>query len=117
MQIIFNIHNSYGVKLLTRLRLALSHLRDHRFRHCGNDTETATHFFLLCPSFHTPRQTLLNNIRNINEQILSHDEDKLIQTFTHGNSNCNLTVNRFIVCATIEYLILTELFKRPLFIQ
>ena len=35
---IFNIHNPYGIKLLTRLRLGLSHLRDHRFRHCFQDT-------------------------------------------------------------------------------
>ena len=77
---IFNIHNSYGIKLLTRLRLALSHLHNHSFSHCfqdilnpicdcGNDTETTTHFFLHCQSFKTPRQTLLNNIRNINEQF------------------------------------------------
>ena len=86
---IFNIHSPYGIKLLIKLQLGLSHLRDHKFRHCfqdtlnplhdrGNDTETATHFFLHCPSFHTPRQTLLNNIRNISEQILSHGDDKLI---------------------------------------
>ena len=125
---IFNIHNPYGIKLLTRLRLILSHLRDHKFRHCfqdtlnplcdyGNDTETTTHFFLHCPSFHTPRQTLLNNIRNINEQILSHGEDQLIQTFLYGNPNCNLTVNRLLLNATIEYLILTERFKCPPFNQ
>ena len=39
------------------------------------------HFFLHCPSFHAPRQTLLNNIKNINEQILFHGEAKLIQMF------------------------------------
>ena len=50
---IFNFHIPYGIKLLTRLRLGLSHLRDHKFRHyfqdtlnplcdCGNDTETTT---------------------------------------------------------------------------
>ena len=104
---IFNIHNAYGIKLLTRLRLGLSHLCDHKFRHCfqdtlnplchcGNGTETITHFFLHCPSFHTPRQTLLNNIRNINEQVLSHGEDQLIQTILYGKPNCNLTVNRLI---------------------
>ena len=53
---IFNIHNPYGIKLLTRLCLGLSHLRDHKFRHCfqdtlnplcdcGKDNETITHFF------------------------------------------------------------------------
>ena len=123
---IFNIHNPYGIKLLTRLRLGLSHLRAHKFRHCfqdtvnplcdcGNDTETTTHFFLHCPSFHSPRQILLNNIRNINEQILSHGEDQLIQTVLYGNPNFNLTVNRLILNATIKYLISTEQFKCPLF--
>ena len=59
-------------------RLGLSHFCDHKFRHCfqdtlnplcdcGNDTETIPHFFLHFPSFDTPRQTLLNNIRNINK--------------------------------------------------
>ena len=109
---IFDIHNSYGIKFLTRLRQGLSHLGDHKFRHCfqdtlnplcdyGNDTETITQFFLRCPRFHTPRQTLLNNIRNINEQILSQGEDQLIQTFLYGNPNCNLTVNRLMLNATI----------------
>ena len=123
---IFNIHNPYGIKFLTILRLGLSHLRDQKFRHCfqdilsplcdcGNDTETTTHFFLHCPSFRTPRETLSNNIRNINEQILSHGEDQLIQTFQYGNPNFNLTVNRLILNATIEYLISTERFKCPFF--
>ena len=42
--------------------------------------QKAIHFFLHCPSFHISRQTLLNNIRNINGQILSHVKDQLIQT-------------------------------------
>ena len=122
---IFNIHNPYGIKLLTRLRLGLSHFRNHKFRHCfqdtlnplcdcSNDTETAKHFFLHCPILHTPRQTLLSNIRNTNKQILSHGEDQLIQTFQYGNPYFNLTVNRLILNATIEFLISTERFKCPL---
>ena len=71
------------------------------------------HTFLHLPSFYTPRQTLLNNIRNINEQILSHVEDQLIQTFLYGNPNSNLTVSRLILNAAIEHLTLTERFKRP----
>ena len=30
---VFNCHNLRGVKLLTRLRLGLSHLREHKFKH------------------------------------------------------------------------------------
>ena len=46
-----------------------------------------THFYFHCPNFHTPRKTLLNNIRNINEEILYHGEDQLIQTILYGNPN------------------------------
>ena len=113
---IFNIHNQYGIKLLTGLRLGLSHLCDHKSRYCFQDTlnplchrgtvtETTAYFFLHCPSFHTPRQILLHNNRNTNEQISSHGEDQLIQTFLYGNPN--LIVDRLILNATIEYLIST----------
>ena len=54
---VFNCHNSKRVKLLTRLRLGLRHLREHKFEHsfqdslnpiygCGNDIETSAHYLL-----------------------------------------------------------------------
>ena len=99
--------------------------RDHKFRHysqdienpfCdfGNVIEAITHFFLHFPSFHFLRKSLLNNIRNINEQILSRDEDMIIETFLYGNPNCNLTMNRLILNATAKYQISTERFKCPI---
>ena len=59
---VFNCHNPKGVKLLTRLRLRLSDLREHKFKHsfqdslnptcsCGNDIETSAHYLLHCPNF------------------------------------------------------------------
>ena len=35
---IFNCHNPKGVKLLTRLKLGLSHFRDHKFKHSFQDS-------------------------------------------------------------------------------
>ena len=35
---IFNIHDQVCIKLLTRLRLGLSHLSEHKFRHDFEDT-------------------------------------------------------------------------------
>ena len=35
---IFNSHNPYGIKLLTKLRLGLRHLCSDKFRHCFQDT-------------------------------------------------------------------------------
>ena len=40
----FNINDSVGVKLLTRLRLGFSHLRDHKFKHGFRDISNP-----LCP--------------------------------------------------------------------
>ena len=63
---VFNCHNPKGVKLLTRSRLGLSHLREHKFKHsfqdllnpicsCGNGTETSAHFLLQYPNFSNER--------------------------------------------------------------
>ena len=59
---LFNCHNPKEIKLLTRLRLDLSHLRVHKFKlsfqhslspicNCVNDVETTTHYLLSCPLF------------------------------------------------------------------
>ena len=59
---IFDIHNPYGIKLLTRLRLGLGHLNEHQFKHgfndktkdiciCGGDIESINHLFLHCPEY------------------------------------------------------------------
>ena len=59
---LLKIHNPKEIKLITRLRLGLSHLREYKFKHkfqdtinplcnCGQDIESITHFFplsLLC---------------------------------------------------------------------
>ena len=66
---VFSCQNLRGVKLLTRLRLGLSHLREHKFKHdfqytlnpvcsCGNNIETLAHFLLHCP--HCCNETLLS---------------------------------------------------------
>ena len=77
---VFNINNPLRLKLLTRLRIGFRHLKEHKSKHnfqdsvdplcsCGNDIESATHFFLYCPNFTTQRQTLLNKLKIINASI------------------------------------------------
>ena len=34
----FDCHNPKGIKLITRLRLGLSYLREHKFKHSFQDT-------------------------------------------------------------------------------
>ena len=54
---VFNIYNPHDLKLLTRLRLGLSHLRGNKFKHnfsacldeicmCGKNVKPTNHFLL-----------------------------------------------------------------------
>ena len=38
LEALFNCHNPKGVKLLTRLRLSLSHLHEHEFKQSFQDS-------------------------------------------------------------------------------
>ena len=79
---IFDIYNPYGIKLLIKLQLGLSHLNEHTFMHgfndsinpiciCGGDIESINHLFLHCPEYCEARQTLLDNIQSIDKMFLS----------------------------------------------
>ena len=59
---IFNVPNSLGLTYLTRLRVGLSHLREHKFRHnfrdslnpicnCSNAIESTKHYLHHCSNF------------------------------------------------------------------
>ena len=72
----YNINDTKGLKLLTRLWLGLSHLGDHKFRrnfqdcvspmcYCSQDIETTTHFLLHSPNHHRARKTLFHKINQV----------------------------------------------------
>ena len=66
----FNVHNPHGIKLLTSLRVRLSHLYEHKFRHSqdplckgGRYLETTIiHYFLHCSNYSNQRNTLFDRI-------------------------------------------------------
>ena len=123
---ILNCHNLKGVKLLTRLRLGLSHLRDHKFKHsfqdslnpicnCGTDVETTTHYLLHCPLFSDERLILINNIRNIDNNILNLNDSRFSEVLLFGNSSFSNTKNTSILNTTIEYIVSSKRFEVPLY--
>ena len=120
----FNCHNPIGIKLITRLRLGLSHLRDHKFKHnfldclnpiccCGQDIETTVHYLLHCPIFSDERSIFFNNIRSINEYVLSGSDSRISETLLFGISSFNDTKNTSILNTTIDYILSTKIFDVP----
>ena len=71
----FSIRDSFSIKLLTKIRVCFSDLRDHRFNHnfncvtptcsCGFDDETTVQFFLFCPRYSILRTIYLCKISDI----------------------------------------------------
>ena len=107
------------------LRLGLSHLRYHKFRHnfqdcinpmCdyGLETETTTHFLLHCPLFQSARQSLLMNIKKIDESILKKHDELITKTLLYGDDKFDLSCNKSIISSTIEFIVSTGRFSNLL---
>ena len=92
----FNINDSVGVKLLTRLRLGFSHLRELKFRHgfrdilnppcpCSIETETTAHYFLRCHFYNTNRFAPMNELNEIDSSFSTMNENKFIDLILYGS--------------------------------
>ena len=66
----FKTDDIFGIKLLTRIRLGFSHLREDKHRHnfpvspictCGTEPEATEHFLLRCQRFSQIRSDILDN--------------------------------------------------------
>ena len=125
---VYNCHNPKGIKLLTRfgLRVGLSHLREHKFKHsfqdtlnlicsCGEDIETTSHYLLHCPDYLEERKILLNTISCIVPNIFDPNNDQLTEILLYCKEDLDNINNTSILDATINYLIETKRFNAQLF--
>ena len=73
---VFGIHDPIGLSFLTQLRVGLSKLNCHKFKHNFRDAvnpmcpsndgiEVAEHFLLLCPCFDAQRRDLLAGVYDV----------------------------------------------------
>ena len=119
---VFNYHNPKGIKLLTRLRVGLNHLCEHKFKHsfqdtlnpicnCGEDIETTSHYLLHCPDYLHERKTLLNTVSCIVPNIFDFNNDQLTEILLYGKEDLDNINNTRIWDATINYLIETKRFN------
>ena len=113
---IFNVHDPVGIKYLTRLRLGLSHLNEHKFRHnfkdclnplcsCSPEVETVTHYFLHCHYYNIIRRTLLDTVNEIiNKNLSDFSEQTLVNLHLYGNPSLTFEENKEIIKASIIFI-------------
>ena len=122
---IYDIFDPEGLKLLTRLRTNLSHLREHKFRHnfrdtinplctCNIEIESTKHYLLRCSLFNDMRKTLLDNIIDIVGTIANLSEDNLVDLLLYGNDSLSLKDNMAVLKCTLSYLKSSKRFDEPL---
>ena len=104
---VYNMFDSNGLKLLTRLGLRFSYLDENRFNHnfnncvnllchCSLEIESVSHFFLHCHCFTDIRKTICNESQSVKENILSQSVTVIVELSLHGSNkfkfqqNCSL---------------------------
>ena len=113
----FHCHCLDGLKLIARLRLGLSQLRFHKFKHnfqdalnticsCGT-VEPTIHYFLYCPNFLNERLTLFNKFQSIDENILIEDDSKISKVLLFGDDPFNDVKHTSVLTASTEYILST----------
>ena len=122
---VFNCHSLNEIKLITRLRFGLSHLREHKFRHnfqdatnpicsCRDEIETIIHYLFHCPNYLDGRRTLLDSLQSIGENIHDKNDFQVSELLLLGASSYNVASNRCIQNATIRYILATKRIDFPL---
>ena len=122
----FNCRNCKGIEYLTRLRLGLSHLYEHKFKQsfqdtlnpfcsCGLDVEVNTHFFLYYHLFSNQGCTLLSTVNDIDSFLTNTDDITLIDILLFGKASLAITANTLILNTTMNYIISTNRSEISLF--
>ena len=118
----YNIHDPMGIKYLTRLRLGLSHLNDHKFRHnlqhclnplcaCSLEVEWTIHYFLYCQYYNDICKTLLDTVKKITNTCVSNYSDEyLVNLVIYGNASYSFQENKEIIEASINCIWSSERF-------
>ena len=118
--------HSLGTRLLNRLRLSFSHLREHKFRYnfadtlnplcsCSLETEDTEHYFLRCQNNLSFCTTLMNDLNNINTAIASLNSNDLHRVILYGDESFNKETICKILTASTKFIKDTNCFEKSLF--
>ena len=111
----FGIHDPVGLQYLFQLRVSLSPLKSHKWRHNFTDTpsdicpckqgiEDTTHFIFSCPLYAIQRATLTASVINILQKNNLNYLGNQSKLYLYGHPSINSTENRKIILSTIKYI-------------
>ena len=121
---VYGIYDPKLLSILTQLRVGLSKLNFHKFKHNFSDTlnplclindgiEDTEHFLLLCHAYDIHRRDLLDSVNAILRPYgLSNLPNKeLLQILLYGHEKLPFHSNTIILEATLKYIQATERFQ------
>ena len=98
------------------------HKLKHNFRDflgplcaCNLESEITSHYFLRRHLFQKERRTLLNDIKEVDENIITDLKNNLDQILLYGNGRYRYDTNRIILLSTIKFCIDSKRLNLPLF--
>ena len=115
---VFGIYDPIGLSYLSQIRVGLSKLNFHKFKHKFRDTvnpmcptndgiEDAEHFLLLCPSFDVQRRDLLAGVPQLVRpfvQINSLSNVVLIKLLLYGDKDRSDNIDKNILELTLNFI-------------
>ena len=108
------------------MRLGLSHLADHKFRHnfqdclnpicsCGQEIETTSHFLLHCLNYRCARKTFFEKINLIDSNILQQSDLSITKDLLFGSEKLKDDKSNALLTPTIEFIQSKKRLKYQLF--
>ena len=114
---VFGIHDPIGLSYLTQLRVGLSKLCFHKFKHNFRDSinpmcpsndgiETTEHFLLLCPSCEAERRNLLGRVFELLRPYgyIDLSNEVSMQLLLSGDKHLPHDLNRNLLELTLKYI-------------
>ena len=124
-KLVFGVYDPKGKSILTQLRVILSTLNCHKFKHNFRNTlnplcpindgiENTEHYFLLCQAYCTIRRDLLTCVNDILYQngFRNLSNEVLLQIILYGHEKLPYDSNANILSMTIQYIHDSKRFER-----
>ena len=107
------------------MHVGLSSLGEHKFCHnfwdslnpicnCSSAIESTKYYLLDCSNFKNERQSLVENVRIVKQNLLSMTQDVLTHLLLHGDNTLTDSTITFLLNSVIEYITSTKHFNDPL---